>query len=201
MQWLVNQSCHDLVGKHRNAWMTEVSLTVLQPQRSILELNTLKYSIYLATKLQEDLTKSIEEALLTAVDHAPCMTPLTFWCQNRFLKHILGIWSRNLNWGNCRCYRRLLGEHQTVKVWKIYIAHLRVTTVRTICEILTTVLMAREIFPEVRTCKLIRIYMTIPVTTATAERSFSALRRIKTRSCWRRSAVCFFKFSKIRIFW
>ena len=38
--------------------------------------------------------------------------------------------------------------------------------------------MAREMFSEVD--KLLRIYLTIPVTTATAERSFSALRRIKT---------------------
>ena len=38
--------------------------------------------------------------------------------------------------------------------------------------------LAREMFCEVD--KLLRIYLTIPITTATAERSFSALRRIKT---------------------
>ena len=43
---------------------------------------------------------------------------------------------------------------------------------------LQTVPMAREMFSEVD--KLLQIYLTIPVTTATAERSFSALRRIKT---------------------
>lgn len=38
--------------------------------------------------------------------------------------------------------------------------------------------MATEMFSEVD--KLLRIYLTIPVTTAYAERSFSALRHIKT---------------------
>ena len=68
----------------------------------------------------------------------------------------------------------LLVAYKTVKD----IVHIRVTIVPTICEILTTVPMAREIFSEVD--KLVRIYMTIPVTTTTVERSFSALRRIKT---------------------
>ena len=43
---------------------------------------------------------------------------------------------------------------------------------------LLAVPMAREMFCEVD--KLLHIYLTVPVTTATAERSFSALRRIKT---------------------
>ena len=68
----------------------------------------------------------------------------------------------------------LLGAYKTVKD----IVHIRITTVPTICEMLTTVPMTREIFSELD--KLVRIYMTILVTTATAERSFSALRRIKT---------------------
>ena len=37
---------------------------------------------------------------------------------------------------------------------------------------------AREMFTEV--CKLIRLLLTIPVSSATAERSFSALRRLKS---------------------
>jgi len=37
---------------------------------------------------------------------------------------------------------------------------------------------AREMFTEV--CRLIRLLLTIPVSSATAERSFSALRRLKT---------------------
>ena len=55
---------------------------------------------------------------------------------------------------------------------------LKVTSVRTVCEIMQSVPVAQEMSCEVD--KLLRIYLTIPVTTATAERSFSALRRIKT---------------------
>ena len=54
----------------------------------------------------------------------------------------------------------------------------KVTTIRTICDMLRAVPMAREMFSEID--KLLRLYLTVPVTTATAERSFSALRRIKT---------------------
>ena len=55
---------------------------------------------------------------------------------------------------------------------------LKVTTVRTLAEMLLKVPLAREIFSE--SDVLVGLYFTIPVTTATAERSFSALRRIKT---------------------
>lgn len=44
--------------------------------------------------------------------------------------------------------------------------------------ILQAVPLARQILNEVK--KLLRIYLTIPVTTATAEGSFSALRRMKS---------------------
>ena len=57
----------------------------------------------------------------------------------------------------------------------------KITTIHIICDMLQEVPMAREIFCEVD--KLLRIYLTIPVTTATAERSFSALRRVKTYLC------------------
>ena len=43
---------------------------------------------------------------------------------------------------------------------------------------LNAVPMAKQMFSEVS--HLLRLYLTIPVTTATAERSFSTLRRIKT---------------------
>ena len=55
---------------------------------------------------------------------------------------------------------------------------LTVTRISTIADIMVTVPMAREMFSEID--KLLRLYLTIPVTTATAERSFSSLRRIKT---------------------
>ncbi|CAM1307975.1 ZMYM1 (predicted) [Pycnogonum litorale] len=53
-----------------------------------------------------------------------------------------------------------------------------VTSVRTISDILCQVNMGNFMFSEVG--KLLKMYLTIPVTSATAERSFSALRRLKT---------------------
>ena len=55
---------------------------------------------------------------------------------------------------------------------------LQVTNVRTVAKMMLKVSTARDMFTEVD--KLIRLYFTIPITTATGERSFSVLRRIKT---------------------
>ena len=55
---------------------------------------------------------------------------------------------------------------------------LTVTNVCTIAEMLLNVPSAKAMFTEID--KLVRVYFTIPITTATAERSFSVLRRIKT---------------------
>ena len=113
------------------------------------------------------LPKSIEEELLTAVDHPDSTNILV-------PEPIAKAYSRDLNIKKLERQLQMLPEllgayrYQTAKD----ISHLWVTTVRTICEMLTTVPMAREIYSEVD--KLVRIYMTIPVMTATAERSFSA---------------------------
>lgn len=55
---------------------------------------------------------------------------------------------------------------------------LKVTSVCTVYEIMHLVTLAKEMFCEVD--KLLQIYLTILITTATAERSFSALCRIMT---------------------
>lgn len=55
---------------------------------------------------------------------------------------------------------------------------LTVTSVRTVGEMLNSVPMAKTMFSEINV--LLRLYMTIPITTATAERSFSTLRRLKS---------------------
>ena len=55
---------------------------------------------------------------------------------------------------------------------------LTVTSISTISDIIVNVPIAREMFSEI--VRLLRLYLTIPATTATAERSFSSLRRIKT---------------------
>ena len=54
----------------------------------------------------------------------------------------------------------------------------QVTSLRSLCDIMTTVTSSRNLLSEVY--KLLHICCTIPVTSATAERTFSALRRLKT---------------------
>lgn len=63
---------------------------------------------------------------------------------------------------------------QTVQGTKIKM----VTTIRTVAETLNTSTMVNGMLKEVG--KLVQAYFTFPVTSATAERSFSCLRRIKT---------------------
>ena len=53
----------------------------------------------------------------------------------------------------------------------------RVTKVRTCADLLNDTDMGKALFPQV--VGLLKLYFTLPVTTATAERSFSALRRLK----------------------
>ena len=53
----------------------------------------------------------------------------------------------------------------------------RVTCIRTICEAMHAH-MNRQMFSEVH--KLLRLYLTTPITSSTSERSFSALRRLYT---------------------
>ena len=54
----------------------------------------------------------------------------------------------------------------------------KVTNVRTTAEAMNTSDIYKTMLSEVN--KLLQLYFTFPVTTATAERSFSSLRRIKT---------------------
>lgn len=61
-----------------------------------------------------------------------------------------------------------------------------ITNVRTICDALTSdsSMLGKKMLSEVAT--ILQIYLTLPVTTSTAERSFSVLRRLKT---WLRSTM------------
>ena len=52
------------------------------------------------------------------------------------------------------------------------------TNVHTLCEILNSLSSSKTMFSQV--CELVKTVLTVPVTTATAEHSFSALRRLKT---------------------
>ena len=52
------------------------------------------------------------------------------------------------------------------------------TNARTICSIMAEISLGKEMLSEV--VRLIKLFYIIPVTTSTAERTFSALRRLKT---------------------
>ncbi|CAF1501480.1 unnamed protein product [Adineta steineri] len=54
----------------------------------------------------------------------------------------------------------------------------QITKMSTICEILNSCNVGKQMFKEFD--KLIKLYLTVPVTTATAECGFSALNRLKT---------------------
>ena len=54
----------------------------------------------------------------------------------------------------------------------------KVTNVRTICDVMNDVSVSKDMLSQVH--RLLKIFYTIPVTSSTAERTFSALRRLKT---------------------
>lgn len=54
----------------------------------------------------------------------------------------------------------------------------KVSSIRTICDIMSSTPLAKELLSEVH--RLLLLYVTVPVTTSTSERTFSALRRVKT---------------------
>ena len=54
----------------------------------------------------------------------------------------------------------------------------KVTTIRTLCDVLNAFPIVKDMLSEVHS--LLILYMTIPVTSSTAERTFSALRRLKS---------------------
>ena len=53
-----------------------------------------------------------------------------------------------------------------------------VTTINTVCQLFETCKFAKTMLEEVH--KVLQLYLTIPLSSATAERSFSTLRRLKT---------------------
>ena len=53
-----------------------------------------------------------------------------------------------------------------------------ITNLRSLCEIMNSITSSKTMVSEVYT--LLRLVLTIPVTTSTAERTFSALRRLKS---------------------
>ena len=73
-----------------------------------------------------------------------------------------------------KCHLALLAD--TVKLAIPYIK--KVTSIRTICDAMNSQSVYKSMLPEVY--KLLRLYLTIPITTATSERTFSAVRHVLT---------------------
>ena len=65
----------------------------------------------------------------------------------------------------------------------------KVTSVQSICEAMNTCSFQvfKDILPAVH--KLLQLYLTVPLTSATSERTFSALRRNLTYACARKNCV------------
>ena len=114
------------------------------------------------------LPKAIEELLLKA-----CSSNSS----NTIPEIITKSYSRDINISKLECQLNMLPD--LVKAYKSYkqLNILCVTSLRTISSMLLEVPLSREIYSEIDI--ILRIYFTIPITTATAERSFSVLRRVK----------------------
>ena len=91
---------------------------------------------------------------------------------------ILKLYSKDIDMEKAEVQLRMLPD--LVKAFKqsegLHV--LTITNMRSIADILNKVPLAKDIYSEID--KLLRLYLTVPVTMCTAERSFSALRRVKT---------------------
>ena len=117
------------------------------------------------------IPKELEKILIKAAnqqDNAPVIIP----------DSIYTMYSKDVNFERAVVQLQMLPD--VVKTYKESqgLRKLEVTSVRTIAEVLNGVPMTKQMFFEVD--KLLRLYFTIPVTTSTAERSFSCLQHIKT---------------------
>ena len=92
--------------------------------------------------------------------------------------NILTMYSKDVNFERAVIQLQMLPD--AVKTYRESqgLREFEVTSVRTIADILNKLPMMKQMFSEVDS--LLHLYFTIPVTTCTAERSFSCLRRIKT---------------------
>ena len=59
-----------------------------------------------------------------------------------------------------------------------------VTTISTVCDVMNGVSDSKESLPQIH--KLLKLYLSMPLNSATAERTFSAMRRVKS---WLRSTM------------
>ena len=113
------------------------------------------------------LTSKIEAVILSSCIGQACPIP----------DEVSNLYSKDLNLERLQVQLSMLPD--LVKSNTLYGHSLKsVTSIRTMCDIFNESLVIKNMFSEVHS--LLQLYMTIPVTSATAERTFSVLRRMKT---------------------
>ena len=94
-------------------------------------------------------------------------------------EELMELYQREINFQNLQVQLAMLPDFlKTCNEQKAHETPIKqVTSVNTICELMNISSFGKTMFSEVN--KLLHLYLTIPMTSSTAERSFSALRRIK----------------------
>ena len=144
----------------------------MAPLKTITELNIMKHAILFKELLISDLTKrklkpvaNVEKLVLAAAntqdfcEHLTKLQALCYWADLGVdrLRHQLHMVPEVIN--------------QALPIVK------PVTNVRTVCDAMNANPVTKALLGEVH--KLLRLYLTVPVTSATSERVFSALGRLK----------------------
>ena len=109
---------------------------------------------------------AIEQALLKAANGNNCETEIVHLTKS--------CYKNDITWSDFSRHIPLL--HDVIK--KGCPSVKKVTSIDTICEAMNSNNIFKEMLPTVH--QIIRLYMTVPITSATSERTFSALRRLLT---------------------
>ncbi|CAF3885704.1 unnamed protein product, partial [Rotaria sp. Silwood1] len=96
---------------------------------------------------------------------------------NDYIKTIIDFCHGDIDLDRLKSEALMISDFFKVVINKNQMKIKLITKISTVCEILNTCEIGKQMFQEFD--KLIRLYLTVPVTTATAERTFSALNRVK----------------------
>ena len=108
----------------------------------------------------------MEKTLLKAANGEDCKDEIALLAKS--------CYSNDINWSDFG--RHILLLHDVIK--KGCPSVKKVTSIDTICEAMNSNSIYKEMLPTVH--QIIRLYLTVPITSATSERTFSALRRLLT---------------------
>ena len=93
---------------------------------------------------------------------------------------VIRTYEKDLNFENIKLVKAITRSY--LKAHKITGYTIKkVTNIRTLCEIFNSNPVVKMMCPELHV--LLKLYMTVPVTTANTERMFSVMRRVKTYLC------------------